>query len=76
MNRFLPLYPQVILCLYDLERFGGSIVVDLVKIHPKLLLSGMIVENPHSLTPDELLGRGVAGNRRHHPPIVTEGPRP
>jgi hypothetical protein len=71
MNRFLPLYPQVILCLYDLERFGGSIVVDLVKTHSKLLLSGMILENPHALTPDEFFGRGMAENR-HHPHIATE----
>jgi hypothetical protein len=61
MNRYLPLYPQVIVCLYDLERFGGSIVVDLLKTHPRLLVGGMVLENPFCLTPDELLvltGRG------------------
>jgi hypothetical protein len=56
MNRYLPLYPQVIVCLYDLERFAGSIVVDLLKTHPRLLVGEMVIENPYCLTPDELLG--------------------
>jgi hypothetical protein len=55
MNHFLPLYPQVILCLYDLERFGGGIVVDLLKTHSLMLVGGMVVENPYCLSPDELL---------------------
>jgi len=25
LNRFLPRYPQVIMCLYDLDRFGGQV---------------------------------------------------
>ena len=56
MNRYLPLYPQVIVCLYDLDRFGGGVVVDLLKTHPRILLGGMVLENPYYLTPDELLG--------------------
>ncbi|MET1012839.1 MAG: MEDS domain-containing protein, partial [Actinomycetota bacterium] len=55
MNRFLPLFPQVILCLYDLERFGGGIVVDLLKAHSRVLVGGAIVENPYCMTPDEVL---------------------
>jgi hypothetical protein len=53
LNRFMPRYPQTILCLYDLERFGGGMLVDLLKTHPKLLLGGLVLENPHYLTPDE-----------------------
>jgi hypothetical protein len=55
LNRICGLHPQVILCLYDLDRFGGGIMVDLLKTHPKLLLGGMLLENPHYLTPDEFL---------------------
>jgi hypothetical protein len=55
MNRYLPLYPQVIVCMYDLDRFGGNMVVDLLKTHPYILLSGMVVENPYCMTPDEIL---------------------
>jgi hypothetical protein len=61
MNRFLPLFPQVIVCLYDLERFGGGIVVDLLKTHSLLLIGGTIVENPYCMTPDEVLAAAEAG---------------
>jgi hypothetical protein len=54
MNRYLPLYPQVILCLYDIDRFGAGIVVDLLRTHPRVLVGGMLVENPYHRTPDEM----------------------
>jgi hypothetical protein len=67
MNRYLPLYPQVLLCMYDLDRFGGSIIVSLLRTHPQVLVSGMLIRNPYYLTPDELLadealGRGVTAS--------------
>lgn len=52
-QRFAPRYPQVLLCLYDLSRLGSGILVDLLKTHPKLLLGGLILENPHHLSSDE-----------------------
>ena len=55
MNRYLPLYPQVVVCLYDIDRFGAGIIVNLLKTHPRMLVSGMLIENPYYLTPDELL---------------------
>lgn len=61
MNRFLPLFPQVIVCLYDLERFGGGIVVDLLKTHSRVLVGGAMVENPYCMTPDEILAASEAG---------------
>jgi hypothetical protein len=55
LNRFMPRYPQVILCLYDVEQFGGRIVIDMLKTHPRVLLGGMVLENPFYLSPDEFL---------------------
>lgn len=55
LNRFLPRYPQVILCLYDLDRFSGEILIDVLKTHPKVLVGGMLVANPYYLEPDEFL---------------------
>jgi hypothetical protein len=55
LNRFLPMYPQVIMCMYDLERFGGGMLVDLLKTHPKLLLGGVVLDTPFALSPDEFL---------------------
>lgn len=55
LNRFLPRYPQIILCLYDLDRFGGEVLMDVLKTHPKVLVAGMLIANPYYLDPDEFL---------------------
>jgi MEDS: MEthanogen/methylotroph, DcmR Sensory domain len=55
LNRFLPRYPQVFLCLYELGRFSGEVLVDVLKTHPKVLLGGMVLDNPYYLEPDEFL---------------------
>jgi hypothetical protein len=55
LNRYLPLHPQVILCLYDLERFSGDLIIDILKTHPRILVRGTVTENPHYLEPEEFL---------------------
>ena len=56
LNRFLPRYPQVILCMYDLERFSdGTLLLDLLRTHPFVLLGGQLLENPWYTGPDEFL---------------------
>jgi hypothetical protein len=55
LNRWPDRYPQVVLCLYDLERFSGEIMMDILKTHPKVLVGGIIMENPYFLAPDEFL---------------------
>jgi hypothetical protein len=55
LNHFLPRYPQVILCLYDLDRFDGEILVDVLKTHPKVLVGGTMLENPYYVEPEEFL---------------------
>ena len=53
LNRFAGRYPQTVLCLYDLDRFGAGILVDLLRTHPKLVVGGRVLENPYHLSPDE-----------------------
>jgi hypothetical protein len=56
LNKFLPRYPQVILCLYDLERFtDGQVLMELLRTHPKVLLSGQLLDNPWYVEPDDVL---------------------
>ena len=49
LNDFLPCYPQVILCMYDLDRFSGEVLVDILKTHPTVLIGGMVLDNPYYL---------------------------
>jgi DNA-binding CsgD family transcriptional regulator len=45
--------PAVFMCMYDLQGLGVSMLVDVLKTHSKVLLDGMVLENPHYLTPME-----------------------
>ena len=47
VNEFARRFPQAALCLYDLAAFDGSIVVDVLRTHPKIIMNGIIVENPY-----------------------------
>jgi hypothetical protein len=51
---FAARFDHAILCLYDLRRLGSGILLDLMRTHPKLLLGGLVLENPHHVPADEL----------------------
>jgi hypothetical protein len=53
LNRVTASLPVVVLCLYDLDRFGGEVVVNIVKTHPQVLIQRILVENPYYVGPDE-----------------------
>ena len=55
LNRFVPHYPQVILCLYDLDNFSGQVLIDILKTHPRVLMGGTVLENLHYMEPEEFL---------------------
>jgi len=52
-DQFVSRYPMTILCLYDLSRMGSSVMVDLLRTHPKLLMGGLLLENPHHIASDD-----------------------
>ena len=35
LNLFMPRYPQVILCLYELAQFSGGVLVDVLRPTPR-----------------------------------------
>jgi hypothetical protein len=55
LNLLATRHRQCVLCLYDLGGLTGGAVVDLMRTHPKLLLAGMVLENPHYVRPEEFL---------------------
>jgi DNA-binding CsgD family transcriptional regulator len=58
VNQIVEDKPAVFMCMYDLQRFGISMLVEVLKTHAKVLLDGMVLENPHHLTrPEYLAGR-------------------
>lgn len=55
LNRFVPRYPQVLLCLYNLDDFSGGQLVEILKTHPLVLMGGTVLENLYFVPPDEAL---------------------
>jgi signal transduction histidine kinase/ActR/RegA family two-component response regulator len=55
LNRFLPRYPQVMLCLYDLDQFNGEVLIGILETHPLVLLAGMVMQNPYYIEPDQIV---------------------
>ena len=53
MGREGPFNP--VICVYDLTKFSGAIVVDVMRTHPLVIIGGVLQENPHFLPPDEFL---------------------
>jgi MEDS: MEthanogen/methylotroph, DcmR Sensory domain len=55
LNEAIPDYPQVILCLYDLERFGADVLMDALRTHPMVIVDGMVHGNPYYIEPGKFL---------------------
>lgn len=55
INRIISDFPQINLCLYDLSRCTGELVLDVLKTHPKVILGGMVIDNPYYLDAEEFL---------------------
>lgn len=55
LNYVLPKYPDPVVCVYDLNRHSGSVVMDILRTHPLVIIGGVLQENPLYVPPDDLL---------------------
>lgn len=55
LNHVLPKYHDPVICTYDLSRFDGSLVMDILRTHPMTIIGGILQENPFYVPPDEML---------------------
>jgi hypothetical protein len=63
INHLLNRLQQPAICIYDLNRFSGTAVVDVLRTHPYALIDGVLRENPFYVPPEEL--RGSSPEDRH-----------
>ena len=47
--------PAVLLCLYDLQRFGAEVLVDSLRTHPMVVVDGGLHDNPYYIEPGAFL---------------------
>lgn len=52
-NRFVVGKPWIGICLYDVAKFPGSIVMEVLRTHPFTISGGVVVRNPFYIPPDE-----------------------
>jgi hypothetical protein len=55
LNDILPRDNDSIICVYDLAKFGGAVVVDMLRTHPMVIIGGLLQENAFFVPPDEFL---------------------
>lgn len=48
---FVPLKPDVGICTYQLEHWGGRLLVSALRTHPLVILGGLLHENPFYVPP-------------------------
>ena len=44
-----------VICSYDLKKFGGDIVVDIIRTHPMIIIGGILQENPFYVSTEDFL---------------------
>ena len=64
INTFAPKYDCSIVCAYDINRFSGSAVADILATHPYVIMHGKIHRNPHFIEPIELLQKLIKRPKR------------
>jgi hypothetical protein len=53
---------DVVICTYDLAKFGGDTVIDIMRTHPMIIIGGILQQNPFFVRPEEFL-RELRGRR-------------
>lgn len=64
LNYVLAKYPDPVVCVYDLNRHSGSVVMDILRTHPMVIVGGVLQENPLYVPPDEFL-KELQRRKRH-----------
>jgi hypothetical protein len=62
VNNVIPKYEDVVVCSYDLTKFGASAAMDALRTHPAVIIGGLVQENPFYVPPGELLSE-IRGRR-------------
>lgn len=46
-------HPVTPICQYDARRFDGATLLNVLKVHPRMIVQGKIVQNPYYISPEE-----------------------
>jgi hypothetical protein len=55
LNHVLSNHDSPVICNYDLSKFGASVLIDIMRTHPLVIINGLLRENPFFVPPDQFL---------------------
>jgi hypothetical protein len=55
LNLVLTKHADPVVCCYDLNKHSASVVMDILRTHPMVIVGGVLQENPLYVPPDEFL---------------------
>ncbi|HZY62355.1 MAG TPA: MEDS domain-containing protein [Edaphobacter sp.] len=55
VNHIWSQHDDAVICTYHLAKFGGDVVVDILRTHPMVIIGGILQRNPFYIPPDEFL---------------------
>jgi MEDS: MEthanogen/methylotroph, DcmR Sensory domain len=62
LNEVTSRFDDVVVCTYDLNRFSATLVMDILRTHPQVIVGGILQENPFYLPPEQFLSELRARN--------------
>jgi len=55
LNQALPHKHDPVVCTYDLSKFDASVVIDIMRTHPMVIIGGILQENPFFIPSEQML---------------------
>lgn len=52
LNKILNKHPLTTVCQYDATRFDGALIMDMLSVHPMMIVRGQLVKNPYYVKPE------------------------
>lgn len=59
LNYFIEGKPWISICLYNLTKFSGKIIMQVLQTHPYIISQGVVTENPFFVDPDIWLAQNA-----------------
>lgn len=57
LNYFIPGKPWISICMYNVNKFSGAMIMNVLQTHPFTINGGVITQNPYYIHPDQWLAK-------------------
>lgn len=59
LNYFIPGKPWISICMYNVNKFSGDVIMNVLRTHPFTISGGIITQNPYYVDPDNWLEKNA-----------------